>query len=700
MMFYTPQFREKNMPEETKSGWSVYGLFNSAYQVASQSFSEVWTETVEQVKAVPSFVKTMYSEKETRTVVKNAGVVIATDLVPIIAAQATMMAIDSYVTGGSGDPSFLLSAGAYLARWATRIFTTRQTIEALTRIGVLQAKQSSIFDKATEDVRNKVSKKVCEDCSTLRFIKGSIRAPLVYAAHQAVIALLEKLVGGKMVFAGYDFIVDGYSAQVIGELIAKYRLANDGLCDRHQHEFIKEFWERVFTLGLPVVIIRKLISALIETYTGIDASYVSPMLESFISIAMVGLAHHIDFPEPVKESERWSTPVSAVEEVTAYAMDKIAPDAIELGKRMFSQDGEPFDYRKAYKLFVNFYKDPKTQTVLMFVLPKMYLGGREFVNDDVVRNYWPPLQESVIEVLDGIEQYQPMLTDGAISYVPSKLTNRIAAYWLGVPKNAVKTASKLLKDEDFMQLVGELKVGITRLEVDMDEQGIVAKVIDTAYQYPPLCYFAEPDGKPQSSSGKIVELEDSEDKDFQIVPKAKGYIAKHETYDVPKLINAVKAGVNAYYQTAKGGGLSWISGSVGEKRAKYYLQLLNSHQAEPHKLLVCLAILSNKSGGTILEYVTKKVKSALSEKFRHTASLSEIRQTIFSELKPHLYSLYGCSDNAQARLEILKIIHRVRAESDSSLPHSQVITKSEQVFHDLDEIMESHTEVSPERITI
>lgn len=666
------------MPTQIKgSSWSLYGIFNSTWTMAKESWDEVWSETTEQLRAVPKFVKTVRSEKDSRSIAKNAGVVIATDLVPIIAAQAGMVALESTFSSPGMDPSFAISASLFLARWATRVFTFRQSTEALTRTGVLQAKQASIFDDATKKSRNKLDNDVCKDCSTLRYLKGGVRSSLTYVAQQQVIALLNKLLGGYLSVAGYDLIVDSYAAQVIGQLIIDYRLANDGLCERHQHEYNWEFWERIFALGLPAVVIRKIITGLIESYTGVDSSYYGSMVESFIAIAMVGLAHHIRLPKPVKESQRWPNPASSMRSVMAYGLDKVGPDVIEFGKQMFAKQGEPFDYRHAYSVFVNFYKNPKTQTVMMFIVPKMFLGGKEFVNDEVVRDYWPPLQKSIIQTLGKIEDYQPMLTTGVVSVVPSKILNPVAAWWLGAPKAAIKTTANLLKNDDVMQLIGELKVGVTRMEVDVNHKGFFARVVDNAYQYPPLSYLTTP--------AKVEELEDGE-ATVDVSPKAPVYAAKKLAYEVDILIDAIQAGVKQYYSDATVGKLSWMSGDEGKKRAKFYLKLLDATQPQSHKLLVCLAILTNKAGGTLLDEVTKKIKYFLPSAMSSGLSSARLRDKLVYELRPNLHQLLNCAASSQSKLKLLALEDHIRSDSNKSLVESAMIESVDKIYQGIDEV--------------
>ncbi len=661
------------MSGDVSSRISLSAIVQGIYNTTVEAVTEVWDESVQQVKAIPQFARNMWTSTDTRTLVKNTGVIVATDLVPIVAAQAGMIALESALLVEGSDPSFMISAGLFLARWSTRIFTTRQSIEALTRIGVLQAKQSSIFDKATRDSRQKLNAKVCEDCSNMRFITGGVRGPLVFGAQQGVIFLLNKLLGGYAAIGGFDLIVDSYRAQVIGQLVMAYRLSNDGLCERHQAEYHQQFWHRVFALGLPVVLVRKLIAALIESYTGVDSSYYGSMLESFISIGMVGLAHDISLPEPVKESKRWPDPASIVRNSATYAIDKIGPNLVEQAKSLFAQDGEPFDYRKAYRYVVNVYKDPKTQRVMMFIVPKMYLGANEFANDAVVRDYWPALQDSIITVLGKIEEYQPMVTDGLVSFVP----NPVIAWAIGVPKGTVNTASNLLSDPDIMRLVGELKDGVTRMEVEVNDKGIIATILDSVI---PTGLF---------SPTTVIEEVDEPDVTDNISP----YKSKMDSYNFAQCAQAIVSAILRYHKTVANGNGGFWSGHEGKMRASFYLELLNTERPIEDKLVVCLAVLQNNSGNTLLYEVTKALNFQLPLYIKSQSSsataLSLARKEVIREWTGFMHTLVGCQKSSVAKMNLGRLVQTIISLSNSKLPISEQIENRRKVYLQLDELKHS-----------
>lgn len=621
------------MPIEHESKPQPQGFWERFYSTAKVSLSEVWEETVEQAHAIPAFFHSLIANKETRNVVSNTALVVATDIVPILAVHAAYNMLENQLLAEE-SPAFALTLCLTLLRYLRNAFTFRQTLEALVRIGVLQAKQASIFDNATRETRHHLEDKVCEDCSTLRFIKGSARSMLVYVAQQGVGFCLDKLAGGYLVVGGYDVVVDSYSSQVLGQLILDYRLANEGLCERHRHIYTQQFWERVFALGLPVVVIRKLLTALIEGYTGVDSCYYGGMIESLLSIFMVGFAHHLRLPEPPKNTERWPDGATMVRAVTAYGMDKLAPDTVELVKRLMDKHGEPFPLRRTYKMVVQVYKDPKTQAVMCLILPKMFLSAQRFVDDEVVRDYWPPIRKGLINDITTIQTYQPKLVDGPFSYVPSWMTHPVIAYVAGVPKGAVDRAVKLLKDPEVMGLLDDLKTGITRLEVDMDHKSVMAKIVDSvvpawmkprAFTPPALIqdYVAPPSTIPVADSSTTSE---SKIADFQ---------SEERGYESATIVQATKQGLNAYLAKFTTGRQSFWSGQEGQLRAQFYLQMLNTHTTcEAHSLLVCWALLQNTKGNTLLRKVLVALHQVLPPSMRVASidDLEPLRQRLISSL--------------------------------------------------------------------
>lgn len=648
---------ERENAGEAEEERGMLGALYDFNQMTMGSISDIWDQSIEQVKATPGFVRSLFSEVETRSIAKNIGVIAATDLAPIIAVNAAMVSFDSYVRSQSAEASYALELGWYLAKGITYLVTARQTAQALTRIGIVQAKQSSIYDEATKGSRRKVSNQICCDCTQSRFLKGNLRAPLVYAAQQGVIFTLRRLIGGIAQIQNFDLIVDSYASLVIGQLIMDYRLANDGLCERHQHEYNQQFWERVIALGLPVVIIRKILAGFIESYTGVDKNLYGSMIETFVSVAMVGLAHHITFPNLVEKSNRYMNPVSGVRSTTAYVMDKVAPDTVAFANKMLAQEGEPMDYRSAYKTFMAFYKDPKTQTVLMFIVPYMYLDPHNFVNDPVVRDYWPTLQNFCLEQLDEVEKLQKLASTKPSDIAPKfivalfdpfkktlnpiykaskeifeeSVVNPGLAWMYNSTSGNVKKLFDLLRDSELKTLVSELQDGFKYLTVDANRSGFLVGCIDSLNPVP-VINFVLPQQK--FDLGNIDVNEQCFAGPLIRESAALSNPEPMEKINIDNVISAVIKGINNYTNfinnniTASFNSPGAAFGTVstlfiggtnrdqGKIRAAYYLKLLQAAQPIEYKLVACIAMLSNDCSSDLRFKICKSINNALNQRYQ------------------------------------------------------------------------------------
>ena len=662
------------MPGSAAPSSGVWGFFSGIYGSAKQTIYEAYSEVYqdiseqvsdipqselacqlsEQVEAIPKFRRNIVNKDDSRSILENGMVTVISDMVPVIVAQATLSAIESSLTSRVGNPYFLISAGSFLLRSA---YTLRHLWQASARIAVLQSKQSSLYDEATKNSRNKVSSKVCEDCTTQRYIKGAVRAPITYSAQQAVIALLKKLAGGYLTIGGFDLIVDSYSAEVIGQLIASYRLGSDGLCDRHQHEYNKQYWERIFALGLPVVLIRKIIAGMIESVSGVSSDYYSPVLESFISMAMVALTYNMTLPDPVKQSDRYPTLASFVRQTASYTLDKVGPDVIEYGKKMFSQPGEPFDFEHAYKMFLTIYRDPKTQTLMVLLLPKSLRSPYDFVQDPAIKEYWPDLQNSITSTLGMVEKYQPVYSEGIGGYLPKKLKNAGIALFAGVPKGAIKVASNLLEDPEFLKFVGFLKYEVSNMEVEVNADGVMAKLRE---------YYT-------LSSPADDELVESTADTPMSAPQH--YQSKFDKYDGAKLsqiLTLAEAGVKEYVRQ-RDHATYWSS--EGKQRAEFYRKLLTSSDlSQVHKLVVCVAILSNKSGPTLRDKVAELIGPALPNSSQMTTAMSQAKA-----LLKVVQNKMDCTKYSQTVRELVKVISTIHVHANAKLTDSDMRTKKDEI---------------------
>jgi hypothetical protein len=648
------------------------GFWGSIWHSATSAAQEIWEGTIEQVKAVPNLLKTTYQEKDTAGIAANMGKVIATDLVPIIGAEIGYQWLRSYLGAGDIDPSLWIKTADWVLWGIKNTVIFHKNVEAVSRNLILNSKQSSIFDAATSDKRHKVDAAICcKDCSTQRFITGKVRGPAVYLAQQGVILGLSKLVGGYTKVGGFDLIVDGYRAQVIGEMIADYRTANDGLCERHQQEYNRQFWGRILALGVPVVVLKKLLEGLISHYTGVQANAYGHIIETFVSIAMVGIVHHIDMPDPVKKADQaLYLPSSFVRGAATELIDIVTPGAKDYIQRKLSEPGKPFDYLRAFDKVVSVYKDPVTQKALVFVLPQMYLNEKAFVNDWVIRDYWSPARDTCILYLKGVEEHEPLLEKKTVRLVEDNtgLVSTLAGWWFGVKPQHLETGDRILRDKTFLELIARLRVGISSMTVEKTEEGFVSKLWKNIV--PAVLRggdYAEP-----------VIIKPLSEAPQPLTPYV--YKPSTTTYNATEIVDAIKQGVVEYLKKKDQNQLSLLwNGRDGEMRAYFYRELLDSEEKIEYKLLICMAILNNGKGPTLWSAIDDKLTAYFNGKQMRYPG----REDLLDRITKGFYRILACENNAMIQKKFIGIQDEIIDRSNASKLRSEYKGYTTKVYTDI-----------------
>lgn len=630
--------QEKASTTSSQSVAPSYFSLNGIVSSFGHSVYEMADSAAELVKGSIGFTQSLFSGIDTHSIINSMAIITANDLVPIIAINVAMSSFEDFIRSQLPESTFALELGLNLAKGVTYTLTFRQAFEAFSRATIMQVKQASIFDNATKNTRMKVSDQVCkqagQECSTMRFVKGNVRSPLFYLYHQAAIYLLKQFLSEYTNISGFNIFVDGYLALAFGQMILDYRLSNDGLCEPHQAIYNKQYWERGLVLGMPVIILSKLTSEYLELSTGVSRRLYKPMIETFLAVAMVGVAHQIRLPPPVKQAGRLTNPVSFVRDFASYWLDKVAPDLKKSVQALINTKGDPIDYHKKFKEYKTFYErvylDPRIQFLLKSILPPMYSSLDAFVNDPVFRQFWPDIQLAILILLAKVEKYQNQAQGKKI--IPKEIKKYIKPLIKLVPQEhleRIKNSSLSKEAWDFLETW--LVTPALAMALGLDREDLV-KALETL--------------RDQNLQNLVIELQ--EDIDALVLKPNGGDIwgffnlsfpklKETPILDSEKLYGNIKEVIEGYQkdldkffsgaQDARGMFKSLLDSTLtaayggetnafGKSRASCYLQALKftSHvNVHSLKLLTCIVMLTNDKSTELTQKIAKAVAERASE---------------------------------------------------------------------------------------
>lgn len=445
---------------------SIKSGVNYGWNTLNQAMSkvvEVGWYTVQTAAALPSFVVDTLGKPQARSLVTNTGYILARDVAPMVATIAANQVLQAYLVGDEDVEALSWSAYALasMASWATQAITVRQTIRTASHTAVMMTQHPRVF-KETATSRAIVND-MCKDCNTKRVIKGEIRSLLMYFAQRAALALIGKIpyVGPIFEFplATLPYLGTEVSIAAVGEtllngqLFMEYRLANDGICDRHRQEYYREYLEFCLSLGISHRLAVDGLCVLTEHLTGVPQSLYKGTFQNLATLYFTGLTHHMEIPKPIAQSKRWGDPLDIlVRQRLANGMDAtiilLRPGLPAFIKYMFPKTDNEIDFKKAAKNTYQFFSGPTYQRYARVFIPGYLVSLEEFVTDRVNKAYWPSLRKDAIYTIDVYRDYR----DGKLVWVATSLPKGMVK-WLGkkfagVAPGVTGTALSIVKSED------------------------------------------------------------------------------------------------------------------------------------------------------------------------------------------------------------------------------------------------------------
>lgn len=440
---------------------TVADMGNFSYQTISYLF--------QQIGVLPKVAYAMVNHPPTQKVVKHLARITVVDLAPLVIVSYTNHLLQTagqqhlnHHEAPDQDPlstsSYMtLQMGLYLLNIATWAYSVHAKLKLLvnTTLVTLEA------PPAINAINSLPPNTVCTEanCSTLRFLQGSVRDLTTYFATEAAISLI-----------AYIPIVGGTSAALLsvyhrGRYVLTVVLPD--LCNRHQVIYLREYPELALSLGMGHAASTRAITAMIEATTGISPVFYNTTIEQLTLITQMVLAAQLNLPTaPLSSSRSTTDPVRIYQDSIGYIFDVFSKGL----KTMVLNREKPKTVKELLQTIPWSSLYEKINTCRDFplvhvVLPRSLHNARNFINDPIVRDSWPTLQNKLVNILKIIQSIQVHPAVKLSSRAPE---SAITILWLvlGTPKPLTRIILQLLNDEEVVEQLRQWQIQLERLSID------------------------------------------------------------------------------------------------------------------------------------------------------------------------------------------------------------------------------------------
>lgn len=578
-----------------------------------------------QLQAVPSFFRTVRQNTNALALVKDTGR-IAIDVGAIVAVKAANSFIQKAIEENTPEEGvivpYTLMATAAVLSVGVWVWEQRQRLKIALRAFVFLTQQSGVVNQATkgDPVREDFDNHVCDDCSRMRHYKGEFKDWMLFYLQQFILqyGLSSIPYVGKPVAAVLETLLRG-------QLILSYRLANEGICERHRAVYFREYLELSLSMGMSVEAASFLLAQMVEMLSGVPKEVFDSRVKELVSAYAIWLSHSMPLPPTVKVSTR-KNPLALTHLVTSELLEvQIAgvKARAPVWIKMMESDEETIDFIAMIHKCVHVYRDPRTESVLVFFLPEMMLGLKPFFHDEVVNHHWRPVKTTFVNIIDMIDALVAEFVDrdtrgvkgtvidwaNRIEINGSNLTTKAVKYYFNISEDVTKKLIIFFKSPEYKEWSTRLRqelilTGPVRKDsVDEDDIARLKAALRARRQVEKMTLkeaVSAPDRKPDYlppatieeldvEDDPVVTLAASKEKESKVVPKVE---KKTLPIDLQSVITGTAAGLNAYKQ-------GFAMNDIGEKRRNVYRSLLRTLDTDAQKLLVCYALYTNKEGSTL-----------------------------------------------------------------------------------------------------
>lgn len=297
----------------------------------------------------------------------------------------------------SKDHAMAAQLGFYFIAGVSTLLIFRQKMQFLVHSTLLSIAYPKAFDEATQSTRIKCDASVCGQCSSSRFIKGEIRTVIVYFAQLMTLNALQCLpyVGSMTAFFSQLLLT--------GQLMIEYRLANDGVCDRHRGEYTHQYLELPFALGFMHYVAAYVLASQVEWIPGLKRSDFDGVIRSVLMLYFVGLVHHMHFPKPVAKATRhFYDALMLTRFLVSSGIDLITPGLKKIFNTLAEEKKEKLSWKNCRHQINYFFQKKYVRQLLALFLPAICRDYRSFQKDPIIVCYWPSVFKKLVEFLDNV----------------------------------------------------------------------------------------------------------------------------------------------------------------------------------------------------------------------------------------------------------------------------------------------------------
>lgn len=435
----------------------------------------------EQVGVLPKVVYEAVNHPPTKKWVKHLAHITAVDLIPLVLVSYThhlLQTMGQNYLNQQNDPEgeplttnsyMAIQTGLYLLSVANWTFSTHQKLKLLvdTTLVTLEA------PVAVNGIHASPPSTICVEanCSTLRFLQGSVRDLTTYFATEAAISLV-----------GFVPIIGGTTSAMLtvyhrGRYVLTVVLPD--LCNRHQMIYLREHSELALSLGLGHAASAHVVNSMIESATGISPIFYKATIDQITLLTHMAVAAQLRLPPATLSSNRSQIdPVQVYQDGIGYTFDIFSKGL----KTMLLHRERPRSVKEMVKTVpwtkISANIDRVRSFPLAYILlPKSLLSFQAFIHDPIARDLWPVIQDKLINAL---KLFQTIKEHSAVKLSSKAPEAAITLIWLilGTPKPITRILLQLLSDDEVIEQLHQWQIQLEGLSCDGPKK---IEVISSAY---------------------------------------------------------------------------------------------------------------------------------------------------------------------------------------------------------------------------
>lgn len=425
----------------------IIGSSKVAYNLASH--------LLQQIIALPKILYSTIRDLKTRIIIKKIGHILKDDLIPLVliayAKNLIQKQAEAYLKKSPNPNWFstnsLIQLSILLLKSAVSIYRMRKKIKILSRTAVLSIEAAESVNSNLKSTHP--SPCIEEECSKLRFIKGTFRDLISYEATNIAITFIKYFpIIGKPLSIG----LDSYHK---GRYLVTATLASLEVCNRHQEEYLKQYSELALAYGMVYVLLTELPALLIQRYTGIPPIFYKAAIQQLVLIIQVLMGKYINLPRLIKKSTRnLPDPVVAYVSFVGFLFDTLLAGLKKQLPRLFKQTDTTIPWDNLLDLTKKLWRNPIIRGLKFIFLPRMLRSKQAFVRDRVIP--WNALRTKIIDTIKNIEHLQNNSFLKIVAKTPKFAAKTL---WLifGTPKVLTELLLELINNPKFKNKLGDIR---------------------------------------------------------------------------------------------------------------------------------------------------------------------------------------------------------------------------------------------------